>query len=79
MLEEEFICWHKGQNETDGKEIKAPTIEAAAKKAVDVWRHENVQPLHGNNVTVYVRDSDEHIHEIIVSPSGERNTPEAFH
>lgn len=79
MLEEEYICWHHGQEEADGKELKAPTVEAAAKKAVDIWRHERIQPLHGKNVTVYVKDQDEHVHEVIVSPTGDKNAPEAFH
>ena len=79
MMEEGYICWHKGQQETDGKELKAPSIEEAARIAVDIWRHEKVQELGGNKVTVFVKDKDEHVHEIIVTPQGNRNAPEAFH
>lgn len=77
--EQEYICWHEGQEEGDGKEIKAATIRAAAKKAVDIWRHENVEELNGNKVTVYVKDERRQVHQIVViSETGGEDRPEAF-
>ncbi len=77
--EQEFICWHANQDEGDGKEIKAPTIRAAAKKAVDVWRHENVQELEGNKVTVYVKDEARRVHQVVItSEIGGEHAQEAF-
>ncbi len=80
MLENQYICWHSGQNEGDGKELKAPSIEAAAKKAVDIWRHENLKEITGEKVTVLVKDEDTRVHKIIVSgAAGDSSAPEAFH
>lgn len=77
--EQVFICWHANQTEDDGKELKAPTIRAAAKKAVDIWRHENAQELEGNKVTVFVKDESRRVHQVVVtSPSGDQHAPEAF-
>jgi hypothetical protein len=78
MLEEDYICWHAGQDEGDGKELKAPSVEAAAKKAVDIWRHENIKELNGGKVTVFVRDRENRIHQVIVTSTGDRNSPESF-
>lgn len=77
--EQVFICWHTNQNEGDGKEIKASSIRSAAKKAVDIWRHENVEELDGRKVTVFVKDEARRVHEVvIVSDEGDRQAPEAF-
>lgn len=73
-----FICWHANQNEGDGKEIKAPTIRAAAKKAVDIWRHERLEELGGNKVTVFVKDESRRVHQVIVTSEGDPTAPEAF-
>lgn len=74
-----FICWHEYQDEGDGKELKAPTIRAAAKKAVDIWRHENLQELGSNKVTVYVKDEARRVHQVVVtSQIGDEHAPEAF-
>lgn len=78
--EQEYICWHANQDEGDGKEVKADSIRTAAKKAVDIWRHENVEELDGHKVTVFVKDELRRIHEIVVTPPGaDHNSPEAFH
>lgn len=76
--EQVFICWHANQDEGDGKEIKASSIRSAAKKCVDVWRHENVEELHGNKVTVFVKDQARRVHEVVVTSSGGEQAPEAF-
>ncbi|MFP5385975.1 MAG: hypothetical protein ACLGHN_07835 [Bacteriovoracia bacterium] len=77
--EQEYICWHANQDEGDGKEIKAATIRAAAKKAVDIWRHENAEELNGNKVTVFVKDEARRVHQVVVtSSSGDEHAPEAF-
>lgn len=76
--EQEFICWHANQNEGDGKEIKATSIRSAAKKAVDIWRHENLQELGGDKVTVFVKDEARKVHEVIITGSGDQRAPEAF-
>lgn len=78
--EQEYICWHANQDEGDGLEIKAPTIRAAAKKAVDAWRHYNAQELDGHKVTVFVKDERRQIHQVVVtSDKGDENAPEAFY
>ena len=77
--EQEYICWHANQEEDDGKEIKAATIRAAAKKAVDIWRHENAHELEGNKVTVYVKDEARRVHQVVIlSEIGGEDRPEAF-
>ena len=79
MIQEHvYICWHHGQDEGDGKEVKAATIRAAAKKAVDIWRHENVEELGNNKVTVYVKDEALKTHEMIITQTGDTQAPEAF-
>lgn len=78
MLEQDYICWHAGQDEGDGKELKAPSVEAAAKKAVDSCRHENIRELRGRKVTGFVRDQDDRVHQVIVTSSGDGDAPEAF-
>lgn len=80
MIQEQvYICWHANQDEGDGKEIKAPTIRAAAKKAVDIWRHENVQELGDNKVTVFVKDEARRVHQVVITgPSRDEQAPEAF-
>lgn len=77
--EHEFICWHAHQSEGDGKEIKADSIRSAAKKAVDIWRHESLQELEGNKVTVFVKDEGKHIHEVVITSESGPQAPEAFH
>jgi hypothetical protein len=77
--EQEFIVWHANQEEGDGKEVMAPTIRAAAKKAVDIWRHEKLEELEGNKVTVFVKDEARRIHQVIItSPGSDEHAPEAF-
>lgn len=76
--EHEFICWHANQDEGDGKEIKAPTVRAAAKKAVDIWRHENIEELGANKVTVFVKDESRRVQQVIVTNEGDLTAPEAF-
>lgn len=80
MIQEQvYICWHANQDEGDGKEIKAPTIRAAAKKAVDIWRHENVQELGNDKVTVFVKDEARRVHQVVITgPAGDTQAPEAF-
>jgi hypothetical protein len=74
--EQEFICWHANQDEADGKEVKATTIRSAAKKAVDIWRHENLQELEGDKVTVFVRDEARRRHQVVVSREGQHKSPD---
>lgn len=76
--EQVFICWHANQDERDGKEIKATTIRSAAKKAVDIWRHENIQELNGQKVTVSVKDESRRVHQVVVTSDGDQHAPEAF-
>lgn len=78
MLHEQvFICWHANQDEGDGKELKATSIRSAAKKAVDIWRHENLQKLGDDKVTVFVKDESRKVHEVIITDGGNR-APDAF-
>ncbi len=76
--EQVFICWHKNQGEGDGNEIKATSIRSAAKKAVDIWRHENLQELGNDKVTVFVKDESRHVHEVVITGGGDERAPEAF-
>lgn len=79
MLQEQvFLCWHTNQSEDDAKEIKATSIRSAAKKAVDIWRHENAQEIEGMKVTVYVKDESRKVHEIVVTHEADHRSPEAF-
>jgi hypothetical protein len=73
-----YTCWHSNQTEGDGKEIKASSIKAAAKKAVDIWRHENAEELGLRKVTVHVKDEGLKVHEVIITQSGDAQAPEAF-
>ena len=73
-----FICWHENQDEGDGKEIKATSIRAAAKKAVYIWRHENAEELEGRKITVHVKDEARRIHDVIVKSDGGESAPEVF-
>lgn len=79
-LEQEFICWREGQDESDGHELKAPNLQAAAKKAVVIWRHEkgNDNFFHGK-VTVFLRDSNDEIHRVMVAPDSDYESPQAFY
>lgn len=78
MTEEEvFICWYENTEEGDGKEIKASSVQSAAKKAVDIWRHENVAELGNDKLTVYVKDEDLEVHKVIITQSGDTQAPEA--
>lgn len=78
--EQVYICWHEGQDEGDGKEIKASSLRQAAKKAVDIWRHETGHEITGQKVTVHLKDEALRIHEIVVSsnPETDQRAPEAF-
>jgi hypothetical protein len=79
MLQEQvFLCWHVNQEEDDAKEIKATSIRSAAKKAVDIWRHENATELGNMKVTVFVKDESRKVHEIVVTQEGDSHAPEAF-
>jgi hypothetical protein len=73
-----YICWHGNQTEGDAKELKAPSIKAAARKAVDIWRHENLEELGQNKVTVFVKDDSHEVHEIVITQDGDTRAPEAF-
>jgi hypothetical protein len=73
-----FICWHEHQDEDDAKEIKASSIRAAAKKAVSIWRHENVVELDNRRVTVHVKDEARRIHDVIVTSGDGKRAYEAF-
>lgn len=76
--EQEYICWLDNQEEGDGKEIKAPTIRAAAKKTVDIWRHENARELQGHKITVFVKDEARRVHQVVVvNEIGDENRSEA--
>lgn len=75
MLEEGYIVWHEGQSEADGKELKAASIKAAAKKGFDIFRHERIKEY--DSLRVFVKDKDEKVHEVEVSASDENHFPEA--
>jgi hypothetical protein len=78
MTEEEvYICWFEGQDEGAGKEIKAYSIQEAARTAVDIWRHENVEELGNDKLTVFVKDEDLKVHQVVVTQSGDSQAPEA--
>ncbi|MGE3608052.1 MAG: hypothetical protein AB7I27_00590 [Bacteriovoracaceae bacterium] len=77
QIEREYTCWHLGQSEADGKDVKAPTVREAAKMAVDIWRHESLKDLEGRKVTVFVRDVNDDVHQVIVTNEGDFNAPEA--
>jgi hypothetical protein len=79
MLEKIYFCWHEGQTEGDAKEVKAISMEEAAKMAVDIWRHERLKELGPNKVTVYVKDEEKHQKSFIISNQGDTRAPEAFH
>lgn len=78
LQEQEFLCWHEGQTEDDAKEIKSTSIRSAAKKAVDIWRHESGQELGSAKVTVHVKDESRRVHEVIITNEGDTHAPEAF-
>lgn len=79
MLEQGYLCWHEGQTEADAKEVKAISMEEAARTAVDIFRHESLKELGNKKVTVYVKDIDENEEKFIISKDGDQNAPEAFH
>jgi hypothetical protein len=64
MQEQEYICWHNGQREEMGRSLKAPSPKAAAQKAIDIWEHELEQEFDRSLITVWVKDSDQNLHEI---------------
>jgi hypothetical protein len=76
--EQVFICWHANQKQGDGKEIKATSIRSAAKKAVNIWRHENQKELGSQKVTVYVKDEAQKTHEVVIPSIDDEKAPEAF-
>lgn len=73
-----FICWNEDQDESEGKEIKASSIRAAAKKAVSLWRQENGEEFEGRKITVHVKDIARRVHDVIVTSDGGETAPEAF-
>ena len=77
MLEQEYICWRQDQTEADGKEIKAPNIEAAARKALDIWLNENLLEFGEPKVTVLVRDMSDDIRKVQVPNPDFRDSPQA--
>ena len=79
MLEQGYLCWHAGQSEADAKEVKATSMEEAAKMAVDIWRHESLKELGSDKVTVHVKDIDENEKSFQISGRGDSRAPEAFH
>ena len=60
MMEKSYFCWHAGQTESDAKEVKAPSMEEAAKLAMDIWTHESLTEPGPQTVMVYVRDNEKH-------------------
>lgn len=79
MLQEQvFLCWHMNQTEDDAIEIKATSIRSAAKKAVDVWRHESGKEIAEMKVTVFLKDEARKVHEIVVTQESDSRAPEAF-
>lgn len=78
MLEQGYLCWHEGQTEADAKEVKATSMEEAAKMAVDIWSHESLKELGDKKVTVYVKDIDQVQKSFVISKKGDRRAPEAF-
>lgn len=79
MLQEQvYLCWHDKQTEDDAKEIKSTSIRAAAKKAVDIWRHESGRELGSAKVTVHVKDESNKVHEVVITQEGDYRAPEAF-
>ena len=68
-----YTCWLEGQNEGDGKTIKAPNIKEAALRAVDIWRHENWRELAGDSITIYIRNEDREVSKIKVNSNDESN------
>lgn len=63
----DFTCWWEGQSEADGKDIKATNREEAARMAVDIWRHENLNELEGDSITVFLKDPDGHVSKVEVN------------
>ncbi len=80
MIHEQiFTCWRENEDESDGKELKATTIRSAAKKAVDIWRHESGQEYFGSKVTVFVKDEGRRVHQVLIAMgSSDDQAPEAF-
>lgn len=71
MQEKDYICWHSEQTESSGRLLKALDPEAAAKKAVDIWRHEEAAISHHSSITVLVREPENYIYKIqVASPDG---------
>lgn len=66
MLEKDYICWYDGISELDGRNIKAPNVEAAARKAVDIWRHEKLKELNGGDLVVHLKDQEGKVSDITV-------------
>jgi hypothetical protein len=63
----DFTCWWEGQNEGDGKDIKATNREEAARMAVDIWRHENLKELKGKSITVFLKDPEGIVSKVVVN------------
>ncbi len=79
MLEEVYHCWLEGQTEDDAKEVKAISMEEAAKMAVDILRHEKLKELGGSKITVYVKDEEDHQKSFTISGKGDSRAPETLH
>jgi hypothetical protein len=67
-MEKEYTCWHSQQSEAMGRSLKAPGPEAAARKALDIWKHETGDDNFQQQITtVKVRDPDNKIIEVPVN------------
>lgn len=68
MLEENYTCWYEGQKEEDGKQLKAPNVQEAARKAVDIWRHDHIKELSKDDMPfiVYLKDEEGDIHRVSI-------------
>jgi hypothetical protein len=65
MQEGTFVCWQQGQNESQGRTLKAESPVAAAKKAMDIWRHEESRSGdHSAQGMVFVKDDHDQVHEV---------------
>jgi len=78
MLEENYTCWYEGQSEEDGRNVIASSLQEAARKAVDIWRHENIRELTGDApFIVYLKDEDGYVHKVNIRRGPEPSGPEA--
>lgn len=66
MAEISFTCWYQGQKESDGKLVKAPTVQEAARIAADIWRHDHLQEFSGQALKIFVKDEQGQVAEVEV-------------